>query len=442
MTSLEHRLRSLRDPATDVPPPEGLRRRAQWRQARRRRRRVAAVVALPFLILGAVAVRTLQEEPEEQLVSGPSTSTASTTFHGGSTPVQALGDVRGVEVTVSPQTDLVDGALLSVRITGLEELPGAQILQCAGDVTAENAVSSCTANSVQRPDAESVTPVIAAERQVVSVARTIHITRGSDDGNEPLPFDCAVEDAGCVLAIGPYELPARAVLVPIVFRDEPRRTPVVELTPSSGLIDGQDVSLTAADLRPNTQLGIRLCQSEDFICDELHYPSATTDDRGSLRTTVTVRTAIYGYGGRVNCAATPCAVVIADADGERIAQTPFAFAPGAVAPVPQLRIEPPGPHVDRQIVTVHGTGFPPGFDLASHLGICPADKDTAQEERCGYPSAIEPVIVDDAGNFTTSLQLYDTLTFTGSCAAAPGCLLAWVLVKGPIAASVSLEFIP
>ena len=75
-----------------------------------------------------------------------------------------------------------------------------------------------------------------------------------------------------------------------------------------------------------------------------------------------------------------------------------------------LTLEPPGPYVDRQEVTVHGRDFPPGIDLTDNIGQCPADKDTAVEERCGYgfpPGA--PIIVDEDGEFTITVPVFESL---------------------------------
>jgi hypothetical protein len=231
------------------------------------------------------------------------------------------------------------------------------------------------------------------------------------------------------------------VLVPLTFVDEPAPVPTASITPSTGLTDGQHVRLAAEGLRPNGAFTVRLCEAAPSDrCDELEWPTARSDESGSLTTNVTVRTSIYGYQGPIDCVTSSCAVVISD-DDTRTAEVPFRFAAGVKATVPELRLDPPGPYTDGQMVTVHGTGFPPGFDLGGHLGQCPADKDTAVEERCGYP-VITPIIVDPDGTFTVTLRLSGSLTFTGSCVTGPGCVLAWVLNHGPIAASVPLDFSP
>jgi hypothetical protein len=434
MTSLETRLRSLRQAGGAAPSPAELRR---WSAARSRRRLfTAAAVAVPFIAV-ALAVFVAAEKPADQLVAEPS----STTGTGNGGPNRTLGDVTGVRVDVSPRTDLHDGDLVEVRIDGLEEIPDAQILLCAGDVQEADAAAACAYDSVEQPVTDQIGPVTATDEQVVSVPRIIRITRGSSDPNTSRRYDCATEDAGCVLAVGPYAAPARAVLVPLTFIDEPALVPEASITPSAELTDLQQVTLVARGLQPNGAFVVRLCAvAPSDQCDEIEWPSVRSDEAGSLTATVTVRTSIYGYQGPIDCVASSCAVVVSDGDA-RVAEVPFRFAPGVKATVAELRLDPPGPHTDGQMVTVHGTGFPPGFDLGGHLGQCPADKDTAVEERCGY-AVITPIIVDPDGTFTVTLPLSDSLIFTGSCMTGPGCVLAWVLNHGPIAASVPLGFSP
>lgn len=202
------------------------------------------------------------------------------------------------------------------------------------------------------------------------------------------PYDCAQEPAGCVLAVGPYLLPPRAVLIPLAFQDVPAASPTGSISPAVDLQDGQEVTLTAEGLRPNATFNLQLCEAAPRRnCSGLDGSTAITDGAGALSTTVTVHVAIYGDDGLTDCGTAACNVVLSSLHGEPAVEVPMRFADGVIAPVPRLTIDPPGPYTDGQVVEVRGSGFPPGYDLSGNLGQCPADKDTAVEERCGYALA-------------------------------------------------------
>ncbi len=140
-------------------------------------------------------------------------STASSTTVPPPDGVRSLGGVDDVTVVVEPRVGLLDGDLVEVRVTDLSNLPRATILQCAGYVSESNAAQVCDVLAVKGSSAGI--PIRATEEQVVSVSRTLQLTTGP----EAEFYDCAREPAGCVLAVGPYELPPRAVLVELEFRD-------------------------------------------------------------------------------------------------------------------------------------------------------------------------------------------------------------------------------
>jgi hypothetical protein len=347
--------------------------------------------------------------------------------------------VVDVTVEVSPRTGLTDGALVDVRIDGLAELPGAVILMCAGDIDAANASSSCDTSAIQRPDAEVSAPVPAEVSQIVSVARFLHISRDPTDPNRTEPYDCATEPAGCGIAVAPYSLPARGVVVPVSFRADALLQPRMVAGPTTGLSASTAVTVEADGLRPNGTFTMQQCRAGG-TCDELVWTRAETDGSGRLTGVIIVHAALYTYEGRTDCTATDCTIQLRDPAGTTVAEAPVAFGAGVYAPMPLLTVEPDGPHVDDQEVEVRGTGFPPGIDVGPQLGQCPAHLDTSVEERCARPNAFSPVVVADDGTFTTRLRLSNSLLFTGSCVSGPGCVLAWVIPHGPIATSVPLTF--
>lgn len=434
MTDVETRLRSLRHALADGPTAADLRNRAT---RRRIRRRVLALVVPLVAVVGASSVWALPDDPRDHVVAGAGDEPSGD-------PVGTLREVEGVTVTVSPEGRIGDGDVVEVRIEGLDHLREAAILLCAGQVAVSDAGSACDPEAVRRTESDAGPPVAAVEgRQRVSLARVIRITGGSGDPNQ-ISYDCAVEPAGCVLAVGPAELPARAVLVPLTFRGGALPEPVASITPARDLTDGQEVTLVGHDLGPNRAYVVQLCQaSPGQVCDELgDWPAAVSDDSGLLETVVEVHAAIYGWQGGIDCVAERCSVVISDR-GVRLVELPIAFDRGVVAPVPRLEIDPPGPYTEGQEVTIHGTGFRPGFDISPHLGQCPTHLDTAIEERCAYPFVLEgPIIVGAAGTFTASFRPTASLPLTGSCIGEPGCVFAWVILHGPIGASAPLDMQP
>lgn len=448
MTDLETRLRTLRVDAHEGASPAELRRRATARARRRRRRMIAAtaLVVVATTAAGAVVMLT-RDEPSGQITTGP-----GTTPEPGTSPNRVIGDVDGVHVDVSPRTDLLDGDLVDVRIDGLENLPDAGIVQCAGDVTEDEAVTLCdlSGSAVQAADGGRVpspaTQVpVATEQQTVSIARTIHITRGvSEDLNSPEPYDCATEEAGCVLVVGPLELPVRAVAVPLTFSDVPQQAPTAEITPDAGLQDGGEMTVVAEGLRPNGTFRVQICETAPGEnCDEHAASTATSDADGILTATVTARAAIYGYWGRTDCTTAQCAVVVRVEAGMRRVEVPLTFDEGVTAPVPALQLEPSGPYSDGQDVTVLGSGFPPGVEISGELRQCPTDIEPGDEGLCigSGGGAGGKVVIGPSGAFRATTRVWETLPPTGhSCAAEPGCVFGWVIPNGPLVASIPLEF--
>lgn len=442
MTNIETRLRSLRTvPVADGPASGELRRRAA-RRARRRRVAVLAAAVPVLLVAVAVAATTLGDEPADRVRTDPGPATTdsrpsptSTTAIAPDDDTRVLGGVEGVSVDVTPRVELRDGDLVTVRVEGRERLPDAEILMCAGDVTADDAARSCTTSAVQQAGVEG--QVAASAEQTVSVSRTIQITRDSADLNQAEPYDCATEPAGCVLAVGPFALPPRAVLVPLTFADDgPPVAPSITASPRTDLAEGEAVTVRAEGLRPNGTFAIEVCGPGELACDQIDPPARTTSDAdGALVATVTVRSAVYSHEGRTDCTTSPCAIRIRNESFQDQASVPISFAPDVDAPVPELVIDPAGPYAPGQEVTVRGTGFPAGAVV--RLGQCPAGLDTAAEERCVYPAALYAIVVEADGTFTATTDL-SLGTAIGPCGPDRPCHLGWVITRGPTVATAPL----
>ncbi|WP_421118152.1 neocarzinostatin apoprotein domain-containing protein [Aquihabitans daechungensis] len=437
MTDLEPRLHRLRQtPVPAGPDPAEVRTRAARRKAKRHRRLALGAVPVVALLLVAAAAALTGDDGRESVVTGtdPTTTAADPTT---TRPLTRMGNVDGVALSVTPTTNLRDGQIVTVEIEGLEAFTSPVIILCAGDVTEETAARDCDLTPLEvsgaTPDDHEVAPT-----QQVAVRRVIRllpeVTAEDDLGDD---FDCATEPVGCVLVVGNNSLPATGVGVAVTFSDEPLKNPTVAVDPARELQDRQEVRVEATGLRPNSTFLVNQCSQDDpAACNEITWPSAKTDDQGTLRTTVAVHAAIYGWKGRVDCTAEPCMIAIRTEGLEHQDDVAIAFASDAVAPVPQLEISPSGPYEDRQEVTVTGTGFPPGFDVSGAIAQCPADQPSEILNQCGYSALRDgAVIVDDEGRFTTTVRLN-----AAPCRTEAGCLLGWVLNHGPTIAKAPVTF--
>ncbi len=190
MNDLENRLRSLDAiDARSAPSAATLRGMAAGRRRRRRQRRGLVVVAAAMVVLvaGTLTAWTLSDDADQQVTVGPSGD--STTIHtpDPGSANRTLGGLTGVDVQVTPSRDLADGQVVDVLISGLEHIPGAVIVLCAGDVTDATADTSCDLESGAHPGSGDLVQVTATAEQQVAVARTIRISRGSPATNETAP---------------------------------------------------------------------------------------------------------------------------------------------------------------------------------------------------------------------------------------------------------------
>lgn len=149
--------------------------------------------------------------------------------------------------------------------------------------------------------------------------------------------------------------------------------PMLMIEPASALVDGSEVTYTAAGLDPDTFVAVVQCQAGstslyDGGCDDYDaaYPMVGADGTatGTLRVDAMLSTGFFEEEEEeeaVDCrAAGACVVAVADAEGEGalVATAPLPFVAGsALAPAPTVAVSPAEGLDDLQSVSVTGSGF-------------------------------------------------------------------------------------
>jgi hypothetical protein len=310
------------------------------------------------------------------------------------------------DVTVTPDTDLLNFQKVTVAGTQFPALAGVQIVECKTGATSYEDCSS-------GPAGFAPTDGTGAFSVQVSVRRILHLEGGD--------FDCGSAPKACSLVSSAFGGTSPIVVsTPISFDSSvpPPPPPTISVTPNTGLLQGQSVTVTGANFAPNSFVEISECEAESAaqygFCPLLIDASVSTDDSGAFSTAFTVRRGIIDFGGFppsiVDCGSAPqlCSIVAVDFEGGDQASQAIDFDPSAPIPVPDVTVTPQFDLPDRGVVHVHSSGFAPGERVV--VSQCPADSSN-------YPLAcvsgfdVPNILVADAdGVVDTSLRVHRDLT--------------------------------
>ena len=258
-------------------------------------------------------------------------------------------------LVVTPDTGLVDGQEVQVSGTGF----GAYVMLavCPTGLTDERA-ESCAYDQdsgYAEPDGSGSFTVPARLPAVVS------------DGAASV--DCRLVSCELVALqwIDEEEGSSVAARVPVAF--DPGGplvpAPVVAVTPSSGLVDGQTVRLTGSGFEPDEWVWLEQCGVDGAEQGCRYLGEAEVDLAGVLDTSARVRATVASEGtpgSRVDCrSVTAVCRVEARADSWRDPDpVPLHFDPvGVLLPAPVLTAAPTNDLVDGQVVQVTGSGLDP-----------------------------------------------------------------------------------
>ena len=445
---LDNRLADLRR----TPQPDGadvgtIRRGAERRT--RRRRAVIGTAATLAVIVGIVGIVALDRDDTERLETVPIDRPID---DGGSAdpepapdepgPLRRMGDVEGVTVAVSPRTDLADGALVEVRVEGLEHLPDALILMCTGDVDAENATTSCDTEAVQRPDTDINAQVTAEAVQTVSIGRVIA------DPPPPPPTPT-----------GAWPTTPRPNL-PGVASPSPRTRSRCRACSCRSRLARTPGPRAA---HPGARNGSRRRRHVDGAgrgrSAQRHVLVGAVPDRGDLPERAGMAAGLQRWRGhrarhdRPQCCAVhlrgahrlhhhgmhdPAPDAVGD-DGRRGTALVRRRHRGSGSPTDDRSAGPlrqrPGGRGARHRV-------PARRRRRLAAGRVPRGTQHRGRGAVRLRQRAAPVVVAPDGTFSTPIRLSDTLMFTGTCATGPGCVIGWVIPHGSTVATAPLTFDP
>lgn len=274
----------------------------------------------------------------------------------GTTAVAAApAGADGPTVVVTPDR-VYDGQQVRVAISGFSAGYGS-LLECAAAATVDPTFDSLDAGcqmlagpyiGTAPPAYEDVT--VAASFEVFDASRAV---------------DCRTEPGGCVVGviIGDLPIPGQpfvSAFAPITFVPPP----TFELSPSSGLLDGQPMTLTGADLEPGGSYLVQHCRSASASC-EVPGRTVVAGADGRLSAEVPALQRFTAGGSPVVCR-DACSVAVSPADGSSgspIGRLPYAMAEGSVAVVPDAEL------VDGQQVQVSGRELMAGYAGRTILGF-------------------------------------------------------------------------
>jgi hypothetical protein len=142
------------------------------------------------------------------------------------------------------------------------------------------------------------------------------------------------------------------------------------ITPSTGLVDGQVVSVVVTGLTPNTLGGMAQCAGGYGYegCDSSALQLEDVDGSGGFTADYSVQAILHTPAGTFDCREAVSACVLAANTTyatEGAAITPISFDPsGPLLPPPTIAVTPSTDLVDRQAVTLTGEHFRPNRAVA------------------------------------------------------------------------------
>ena len=229
---------------------------------------------------------------------------------------------------VTPSTDLADRQFVSVSASGFE--PGEEVY-----------TGQCAAGSSNGSTCGTFRILTADTSGSIAYSFRVHRVIGFP------PIDCANAPGDCIVFAASVEDVFKSANVPLEFDPNapPAPPPVLTMTPSAGLHDGEVVALSGSGFTPGEQVALLECRTGPVDdaggnCDitaTLKY--ATVDAAGEVHTTFTIRRHITTHNfGAVDCATDPNGCNLgwggtSDLQFER-GNVPLAFAPDPTAPPP------------------------------------------------------------------------------------------------------------
>lgn len=355
------------------------------------------------------------------------------------------GPNSGIHVSVTPNTDLLDGQLVTIHGAGL--LPNENVL-----------VAQCPRDLIDFPEDCGNRQSISADAEG-NIDLPMNLSRYFILTNHHA-FSCA-DPGSCVAGVFATSSFADGRVVPLGFRDvgpvpplPPNILPLsIRVTPSSDLAPGQTVSIDFANLAPAGQyveVYVRQCRTGAAVTDTgplYEFPEA---DCGDLVTYMNVVPAALSIaypvqytiqprsGSPIDCSAPGSCSIYAKASYsfERVASAPISFRAIEPPRAGSVRLDSTNV-VEHATFPVMGNGWAPFARIV--VEVCPAG---GPNEAC-QNSIVPPLFADAQGAFSTQTGFGATYVWNGrgltDCTASPGaCVVRAYDLRAPASTTVDV----
>lgn len=318
------------------------------------------------------------------------------------TAARAAADIG--TVTVSPDTGLVDGSIVTVSTTGATPGLAVDVSLCDVGRSLDDGCSRWLAFGVV-DDSGSASWQVEVNPLITQVDETV--------------TDCRVVACELVLTAWSSEDPVEPeVRVPVTFDPDGDLIPlpVAVALPSTDLVHHQTVNVTGSGFRSEDWVSIYQCHDLSQ-CRYLADGESGAD--GAIDIDVQVRASLPGsFGGPLlDCRGTTATCQLMVVDGRHRIWLDVQFDPTVpLPPPPTISVTPDHDLVDGQAVTVTASGFAPGADVEVSFCVRSGDCDMS------WGSSF---IVDSSGAFTYTEPVYGDIVMQGGvhpdCRAEPWC---------------------
>src|SRR5438067_8788532 len=174
--------------------------------------------------------------------------------------------------------------------------------------------------------------------------------------------------------------------------------PVVTVTPSTNLVDLQQVTVTGSGFSANAQIATVECRSGALNvadCDLATLVYTQSDANGAFTLSRYVRRLIAVSAAKVDCGAPAGCILgagnianLSEANGQAIF-----FNPNIPPKVPKITVTPHTALVDHQLIDVDGTGFSPSTTV--FIAQCVTNPPGGTFPACDYATTRYVTVADD-----------------------------------------------